>query len=159
MPASRCTSRLCTAQTITILPSRASRAWRGRCGLRSQSTRAPAAKCPRPRGGSAVDGARSRKVGTGFPPARSPWQASSFGLTLRRAKAGRKRSCAQQKQFRRTTMAVYTVHEPPRRNGDAFAHTERFTFVRDGFAWPAFLFAPLWMLRYRLWLALIVYLL
>jgi hypothetical protein len=56
-------------------------------------------------------------------------------------------------------MAVYTVHEPPRRDDDALAHTERFVFVRDGFAWPAFLFAPLWMLRYRLWLALIVYLL
>ena len=56
-------------------------------------------------------------------------------------------------------MAVYTVHEPPRRNDDALAHTERFAFVRDGFSWPAFLFAPLWMLRYRLWLALIVYLL
>jgi Protein of unknown function (DUF2628) len=56
-------------------------------------------------------------------------------------------------------MAVYTVHEPPRRNDDALAHTERFVFVRDGFSWPAFLFAPLWMLRYRLWLAFIVYLL
>jgi len=56
-------------------------------------------------------------------------------------------------------MAVYTVHEPPRRNDDALAHTDRFMFVRDGFSWPAFLFAPLWMLRYRLWLALIVYLL
>jgi hypothetical protein len=56
-------------------------------------------------------------------------------------------------------MAVYTVHEPPRRNDDALAHTDRFKFVRDGFSWPAFLFAPLWMLRYRLWLALIVYLL
>jgi Protein of unknown function (DUF2628) len=55
-------------------------------------------------------------------------------------------------------MAVYTVHEPPRRNDDALAHTERFTFVRDGFSWPAFLFAPLWMIRYRLWLAFIVYL-
>jgi hypothetical protein len=29
-------------------------------------------------------------VDTGFPPARSPWRHSSFGLTLRRAKAGRK---------------------------------------------------------------------
>ena len=56
-------------------------------------------------------------------------------------------------------MAVYTVHEPPRRNDDALAHTERFAFVRDGFSWPAFLFTPLWMLRYRLWLAFIVYLL
>jgi hypothetical protein len=55
-------------------------------------------------------------------------------------------------------MAVYTVHEPPRRNDDPLAHTERFVFVRDGFSWPAFLFGPLWMLRHRLWLALIVYL-
>jgi hypothetical protein len=55
-------------------------------------------------------------------------------------------------------MAVYTVHEPPRCNDDALAHTERFAFVRDGFSWPAFLFGPLWMLRHRLWLALIVYL-
>jgi Protein of unknown function (DUF2628) len=56
-------------------------------------------------------------------------------------------------------MAVYTVHEPPRRSDDALAHTDRFAFVRDGFSWPAFLFAPLWMARHRLWLALIVYLL
>jgi hypothetical protein len=56
-------------------------------------------------------------------------------------------------------MAVYTVHEPPRRSDDVLAHTDRFAFVRDGFSWPAFLFAPLWMVRYRLWLALIVYLL
>src|ERR1051326_2276087 len=56
-------------------------------------------------------------------------------------------------------MAVYTVHEPARRNDDALAHTERFAFVRDGFSWPAFLIAPLWMIRHRLWLALIVYLL
>ena len=55
-------------------------------------------------------------------------------------------------------MAVYTVHEPPRRDGDALAHTERFAFVRDGFSWPAFLFGPLWMLRHRLWLAFICYL-
>jgi hypothetical protein len=55
-------------------------------------------------------------------------------------------------------MAVYTVHEPPRRSDDALAHTERFAFVRDGFSWAAFLFGPLWMLRHRLWLALIVYL-
>jgi hypothetical protein len=55
-------------------------------------------------------------------------------------------------------MAVYTVHEPPRRNDDPLAHTDRFVFVRDGFSWAAFLFGPLWMLRHRLWLALIVYL-
>jgi Protein of unknown function (DUF2628) len=54
-------------------------------------------------------------------------------------------------------MSVYTVHEPPRRAGTAAANVERFAFVRDGFSWWAFLFAPLWMLRHRMWLVLIGY--
>jgi Protein of unknown function (DUF2628) len=56
-------------------------------------------------------------------------------------------------------MSVYTVHEPPRRAGAgaAAADVERVAFVRDGFSWWAFLFAPLWMLRYRMWLVLIGY--
>ena len=58
-------------------------------------------------------------------------------------------------------MPVYTVHEPPRRNSDDddLAHTSRFVFVRDGFHFWAFLLAPFWMLRHRLWLELIAYLL
>jgi len=60
-------------------------------------------------------------------------------------------------------MPVYTVHEPPRkedeRGDDALAHTARFVFVRDGFHFWAFLLAPLWMLRHRMWLELIAYLL
>jgi hypothetical protein len=52
-------------------------------------------------------------------------------------------------------MPVYTVHEPPRRSSDALAHTSRFVFVRDGFHWTAFIFAPFWMLRHRLWLELV----
>jgi hypothetical protein len=55
-------------------------------------------------------------------------------------------------------MSVYTVLEPPLRAGAAAADVERFAFVRDGFSWWAFLFAPLWMLRHRMWLALIGYL-
>jgi hypothetical protein len=54
-------------------------------------------------------------------------------------------------------MAVFTVHQPPRQTGDLLAHTERFVFVRDGFAWGAFVFGPLWLLRHRLWLALFGY--
>src|SRR4051794_6054274 len=54
-------------------------------------------------------------------------------------------------------MPVYTVHEPPRRDDDALAHTSRFRFVRDGFHFWAFLLAPLWMLTHRLWLEFIVY--
>jgi len=54
-------------------------------------------------------------------------------------------------------MSVYTVHEPPLRAGAAASDVERFAFVRDGFSWWAFLFAPLWMLRHRMWLVLIGY--
>jgi hypothetical protein len=55
-------------------------------------------------------------------------------------------------------MSVYTVHEPPQRGADALADAERFVFVRDGFYWWAFLFTPFWMLRHRLWLVLVIYL-
>src|SRR6266850_6954618 len=54
-------------------------------------------------------------------------------------------------------MPVYTVHEPPRRDDELLAHTARFQFVRDGFHFWAFLLAPLWMLRHRLWLEFIAY--
>ncbi len=55
-------------------------------------------------------------------------------------------------------MSVYTVHEPPRRDkDDALGHTARFQFVRDGFHFWAFLLAPLWMLRHRMWLEFIFY--
>jgi hypothetical protein len=60
-------------------------------------------------------------------------------------------------------MPVYTVHEPPRkdsdRDDDALAHATRFVFVRDGFHFWAFVLAPLWMLRHRMWLEFIAYLL
>ena len=58
-------------------------------------------------------------------------------------------------------MPVYTVHEPvrPEHDDDAIGHGARFMFVRDGFHFWAFLLAPLWMLRHRMWLELIAYLL
>ncbi len=55
-------------------------------------------------------------------------------------------------------MAIYTVHEPPRLTGETFADADRFVFVRDGFYGWAFLLPPLWMLRHRLWLVLVGYL-
>ena len=55
-------------------------------------------------------------------------------------------------------MPIYTVHEPPRRDDELLAHTARFRFVRDGFHFWALLFGPLWMLRHRLWLETIAYL-
>jgi hypothetical protein len=54
-------------------------------------------------------------------------------------------------------MSIYTVHEPPRPSGNALADADRFVFVRDGFYGWAFLLAPLWMLRHRLWLVLLLY--
>jgi hypothetical protein len=58
-------------------------------------------------------------------------------------------------------MPVYTVHEPPpksdERDDDTLAHSARFVFVRDGFHVWAFLLAPLWMLRHRMWLEFIFY--
>jgi len=58
-------------------------------------------------------------------------------------------------------MPVYTVHEPPRRNSDddMLEHAGRFSFVRDGFHVWAFLLAPFWMLRHRLWIEFILYVL
>jgi hypothetical protein len=56
-------------------------------------------------------------------------------------------------------MTIYTVHEPPLREDQSAPNPERFVFVRDGFAFWAFLLAPLWMLRHRLWLVFLLYLL
>jgi hypothetical protein len=50
-------------------------------------------------------------------------------------------------------MPVYTVHAPVADSGEA----DRFTFVRDGFHFWAFVFGPLWLARHRLWLALLGY--
>jgi hypothetical protein len=52
-------------------------------------------------------------------------------------------------------MAIYAVFEPPVRDQEGADHAERFAFVLDGFSWAAFLFGPLWMLRYLLIIELI----
>ena len=54
-------------------------------------------------------------------------------------------------------MPTYTVHAPRPRKGETASAPERFVFVRDGFHVWAFLLTPLWLLRYRLWLAFAVY--
>ena len=54
-------------------------------------------------------------------------------------------------------MSIYTVYEPPLRGHESAPDPERFVFVRDGFSIWAFLLAPLWMLRHRLWLAFLGY--
>ena len=54
-------------------------------------------------------------------------------------------------------MSVYTVYEPPLKAHEFAPDPERFVFVRDGFSFWAFLLAPWWMLRHRLWLAFVCY--
>jgi hypothetical protein len=54
-------------------------------------------------------------------------------------------------------MKVYSVWEPPAHGGTAADRAERFVFVYDGFSAAAFVFAPIWLLWHRLWLALIAY--
>ena len=55
-------------------------------------------------------------------------------------------------------MPTYTVHQPPPRKGEAASAPERFLFLRDGFYFWAFVLTPFWLLRYRLWLAFVLYL-
>jgi hypothetical protein len=56
-------------------------------------------------------------------------------------------------------MRIYTVHQPPEKWREERRGPERFAFVRDGFHFWAFLLTPLWMIRRRLWLVLIGYVL
>jgi hypothetical protein len=55
-------------------------------------------------------------------------------------------------------MPTFTVHQPPPRLGEPASAPERFVFVRDGFHFWAFVLTPFWLLRYRLWLAFVIYL-
>lgn len=54
-------------------------------------------------------------------------------------------------------MAVYTVHAPPPARYQPSPSPEHFLLVRDGFSFGAFVLAPLWMLRHRMWVIFIGY--
>ncbi|MBU1209922.1 MAG: DUF2628 domain-containing protein [Alphaproteobacteria bacterium] len=54
-------------------------------------------------------------------------------------------------------VVAYTVHESAKPAPAAVERADGFVFVKDGFNWWAFLFAPLWMLVNRLWLAFLGY--
>src|SRR5215469_11148463 len=117
------------AATTITSPNPASRAWRGRCGPPLRSIRERLTRCRRRRASSVTE-------------------APSHGTQV-----------SSHSQTSSSSMSVYTVHEPPQRAAGLAADPNRFVFVRDGFSWWAFLLAPLWMLRHRLWLALAIYLL
>jgi hypothetical protein len=52
-------------------------------------------------------------------------------------------------------MSIYAVHAPANAPDDVVAAADRCAFVRDSFSWGAFFFGPLWLLRHRLWIALL----
>lgn len=54
-------------------------------------------------------------------------------------------------------MTTYTVLSPTDAFGPGLAEAERATFVPERFSWMTLFFAPLVLLRYRLWLALLAY--
>lgn len=54
-------------------------------------------------------------------------------------------------------MQAFTVYETPLPAGDRLDRAEALSFVKDGFSWGAFLFAPLWMLVHRMWWPLLGY--
>ena len=56
-------------------------------------------------------------------------------------------------------MPVYTVHGPLPRGAETRPAADRFVFVRDGFAFWAFVGGFLWLVYHRLWLALLGYVL
>lgn len=56
-------------------------------------------------------------------------------------------------------MTTYTVLSPTDAFGPGLAEAERATFVPERFSWMTLFFAPLVLLRYRLWLALLAYVL
>jgi hypothetical protein len=52
----------------------------------------------------------------------------------------------------------FAVYEPPNPPADRLDRAVGLVFLKDGFAWSAPLFAPLWMLAHRLWWPLFGYL-
>ena len=48
-------------------------------------------------------------------------------------------------------MLTFTVHEPPNPPPDRVDRAESLVFIKDGFGWVAALFAPIWLIVYRLW--------
>ena len=54
-------------------------------------------------------------------------------------------------------MSIWTVHAPAG-NGTTLEVADDLVFIREGFVWSAFLFAPIWSLAKRLWLAFALWL-
>jgi Protein of unknown function (DUF2628) len=55
-------------------------------------------------------------------------------------------------------MPTFAILEPPQDRQTAIEQADRVIFMHERFSLGAFLLAPLWMIRHRLWLVLIFYL-
>ncbi|HSE79773.1 MAG TPA: DUF2628 domain-containing protein [Alphaproteobacteria bacterium] len=53
-----------------------------------------------------------------------------------------------------TRTRIFTVHAPP----EPWPRIEETVFVKEGFAWPAFLLTAIWAAWHRLWLAAAIFL-
>ena len=53
-------------------------------------------------------------------------------------------------------MTVYSVYEPPAKAQDLAERAEGVAFVKEGFAWVAFLVPLLWLIYHRMWIELVV---
>ncbi len=51
----------------------------------------------------------------------------------------------------------YTVHEMPSPPVDRIDRAEALRFIKDGFEFPAFVFAPFWLMAQKLWLGVLGY--
>jgi hypothetical protein len=54
-------------------------------------------------------------------------------------------------------MPLYTVHAPPTLPGDGAPDPMGYVFVKEGFCWPAFFIAELWLLFRRMWIVFFAY--
>ena len=55
-------------------------------------------------------------------------------------------------------MTVYSVYEPRTQPADIAERADRLAFVKEGFSWIAFFVPALWLIFYRMWIELIVFL-
>src|SRR6267143_4043588 len=55
-------------------------------------------------------------------------------------------------------MPTFAILEPPQDRQTAIEQADRVIFLHERFNLGAFLFGPLWMIRHRLWLVLVFYL-
>jgi hypothetical protein len=56
-------------------------------------------------------------------------------------------------------VTVYSVYEPSAQPADSALRADRLAFVKEGFSWIALLVPALWLIFYRMWIELIVFVL